>query len=140
MKEITDSFYGNELGVPLLLLFSSRSDRLAPYCFYTFLAGTHNYLAGIHNYVFTIRATTMVHHRCLWEDGIALSPSSFQVFCQHSCPIRPPQYFDYAEPGLPHTQSSQEILVVTALFAFCFSFVRMIVPWVFLTLPACSLI
>jgi len=30
--------------------------------------------------------------------------------------------------------------VVSALFAFCFSFVRMIVPWVFLTLPACSLI
>jgi len=30
--------------------------------------------------------------------------------------------------------------VVSALFAFCFSFVWMIVPWVFLTLPACSLI
>jgi len=30
---ITDSFYGIELGLPLLVLFSSRSDRLAPYCF-----------------------------------------------------------------------------------------------------------
>jgi len=49
----SDSFYGKELGLPLFLLFSSPSDRLAPYCFYTFLAGTHNYLAGIHNYCFT---------------------------------------------------------------------------------------
>jgi len=30
--------------------------------------------------------------------------------------------------------------VVSAKVAFCFSFVRMIVPWVVLTLPACSLI
>jgi len=29
---------------------------------------------------------------------------------------------------------------VSAKFAFCFAFVRMIVPWVFLTLPARSLI
>jgi len=50
---ITDSFYGTELGLPLFLLFSSLSDRLAPYCFFLFLAGTHNYLPGIHNYFFT---------------------------------------------------------------------------------------
>jgi len=46
---------------PSFLLFSSRSDRLAPYCFSTFLAGTHNYLAGIHNYFFTIWTMTTVH-------------------------------------------------------------------------------
>ena len=59
---ITDSFYGTELGLPIFLLFSSRSDRLASYCYFTFLAGTHNYLAGIHNYFFTIRTETTVHH------------------------------------------------------------------------------
>jgi len=46
---------------PSVLLFSTRSDRLAPYCFFTLLAGTHNYLAGIHNYFFTIRTMTPVH-------------------------------------------------------------------------------
>jgi len=30
--------------------------------------------------------------------------------------------------------------VVTTIFAFCFSFVQMIVLWVFLTLPPCCLI
>ena len=62
---ITDSFYGTELGLHLLHLvsFSSRSDRLAPYWYFTFLAGTHNYLAGIHNYFFfTIQTMTTVHH------------------------------------------------------------------------------
>jgi len=53
MNAITDSCYSTELALPLFLLFSLRSDRLAPYCFFTFLAGTHNYLAGIHNYIFT---------------------------------------------------------------------------------------
>jgi len=58
----TDCFYGTELPSPLFLLFSSRSHRLAPYCFFTFLAGTHNYLAGIHNYFFTFwTRKTMVH-------------------------------------------------------------------------------
>jgi len=46
---------------PSFLLFSSRSDWLASYCFSTFLAGTHNYLAGIHNYFFTIRTMTTFH-------------------------------------------------------------------------------
>jgi len=32
---VTNSFHGIELGLPLLLLFSSQSDRLAAYCFYT---------------------------------------------------------------------------------------------------------
>jgi len=59
---ITDSFYSTELGLPLLLHLFSRSDRLAPYCCSTFLAGTHNYLAGIYNYFFTIRTMTTVHH------------------------------------------------------------------------------
>jgi len=59
---ISDSFYGTELGLPLFLLLLTRSDRLAPYCLSTFLAGTHNYLAGIHNYLFTIRTMTTVPH------------------------------------------------------------------------------
>jgi len=59
---VTANFYGIELGLPLLLLFSSRSDQQAPYCFFTFLAGTHNYLAGIHNYFSTFRTRkTTVH-------------------------------------------------------------------------------
>jgi len=58
----SDSFYGTELGLPLFLLLLTRSDRLAPYCFSTFLASTHNYLAGIHNYFFTIRTMTTVPH------------------------------------------------------------------------------
>jgi len=58
----SDSFYGTELGLPLFLLPLTWSDRLAPYCFFTFLAGTHNYLAGIHNYFSTIRTMTMVPH------------------------------------------------------------------------------
>jgi len=40
----------------------------------------------------------------------------------------------------PPTLSVRIVLVVSATFAFCLSFVRMILPWVFLTLPACSLI
>jgi len=40
----------------------------------------------------------------------------------------------------PSALSVQNIHVVSATFTFCFSFVRMIVTWVFLTLPACSLI
>ena len=58
----TDSFYGKELGLPLILLFSPRSDRLAPYCFSTFLPGTNNYLTGIYNYFFTFRTMTTVPH------------------------------------------------------------------------------
>jgi len=58
----SDSFYGTELGLPLFLLLLTRLDRLAPYCFSTFLAGTHNYLAGIHNYFFTIRTMTTGPH------------------------------------------------------------------------------
>jgi len=58
----TNSCYSQESGLPLLLLFSSRSDRLAPYCFSTFLPGTHNYLAGIYNYFFTFRTITTVPH------------------------------------------------------------------------------
>jgi len=59
---VTDSFYSIELGIPLLVLFSSWKDRLAPYCSFTFLACTHNYLAGIHNYLFTFRTReTTVH-------------------------------------------------------------------------------
>ena len=58
----SDSFYGTELGLLLFLLLLTWSDRLAPYCFSTFLTGTHNYLAGIHDYFFTIRTITTVPH------------------------------------------------------------------------------
>jgi len=88
---VTDSFYGRQLGLPLLDLFSSRSDRLAPYCFSTFLAGTPNYLAGIPNYFFTIRTMTTVHH-CLPLGGWYYTISFvFLGFCQHSGPekLRP---------------------------------------------------
>jgi len=40
----------------------------------------------------------------------------------------------------PPALSVRIFQVVSATFAFCYSFVRMIVPWVFLPLPACSLI
>jgi len=80
MNTFSDSFYGIELGLPLLLLLSSPSDWLAPYCSFTLLAG-HNYLAGIQNYFFftsrTIEAT--VHLTCPTRNGIAQSLSS--VLC-----------------------------------------------------------
>jgi len=137
---ITDSFYGTELGLPLFLLFSSRSDQLAPYCYFIFLAGTHNYLAGIHNYFFTIRTMTTVPH------GLPLGG----WYCTISV-----LFFERAAKidgafGLPRTLIMLS-LALSALsvrnfpsglvtFAFCFSFVPIIVPWLFLTLPACPLI
>ena len=76
---------------------------------------------------------------CLWEDGIALSPCSFRGIVKTDG-IR-------AFPGLQLCRAwplprwvCGIFQVVSAKFAFCFSFVWMIVPWVFLTLPACSLI
>jgi len=90
---MTDSFYGTELGLPLFLLFSTRSDRLPPYCYFTFLAGTHDYLAGIHNYFFTIWNMTTVHH------GLPLGgwycTISFLFF-----EVRPNQMASLASPGL----------------------------------------
>ena len=62
MNAVSATFYGTQLGLPLFLLLLTQSDRLTPYCFYPFLAGTHNYLASIHNYFFTIRAMTTAHH------------------------------------------------------------------------------
>ena len=50
-----------ELGLPLFLVLLLQSDWLAPYCFFTFLAGAHNYLAGIQNYFFTFKTMTTVH-------------------------------------------------------------------------------
>ena len=85
----TNSFYGTELDLPLLLLLFSRSDRLAPYYSSTFLASTHNYLAGIHNYFFTIRTMTMVHHGlplCGWYRTISFF---FLSTCQQSGPVAP---------------------------------------------------
>jgi len=40
----------------------------------------------------------------------------------------------------PPVLSVRNLYVVSATFAFCFSFVQMILPSVFLTLPACSFI
>jgi len=137
---ITDSFYGTELGLPLFLLFSSRLDRLAPYCYFTFLAGTHNYLAGIHNYFFTIRTMTTVHH------GLPLGGWYCTIsFLFFECAAKIDGIFSLPRTSImpslaPPALSVRNFLVVSATFAFCFSFVQMIVPWVFLTLPACSLI
>jgi len=142
---ITDSFYGTELGVPLLLLLVSRSHRLAPYLFSTFLAGTHYYLAGIHKSFFTFwtRKTT-VHRGLPQEDGIALSPSSLwglptqQV---RSSWQRAPPGFSFGRPGHPRADCAGISQVVAALLdLLIFLFVWMNMPWVFLTLPACSLI
>jgi len=58
----SESFYGRRFSLPLFLLLLTHSDRLAPYCISTFLAGTHNYLAGIHNYFFAMLTMTTVHH------------------------------------------------------------------------------
>jgi len=137
---ITDSFYGTELGLPLFLLFSSRSSRLAPYCFFTFLAGTHNCRAGIHNYFFTFRTRTMVY------DGLPLGGWYCTIsFLFFECAAKIDGIFSLLTTSImpsldPPVLSVRKFQVVSATFALCFSFVRMIVPWVFLTLPACSLI
>jgi len=47
MNAVADSFHGIELGLPLLLLFFSRSDRLAPYCFALWLAPYCFYTLGL---------------------------------------------------------------------------------------------
>jgi len=133
------SFYGTELGLHLLLLLSSWSDRLAPYYFYTLLAGTHNYIAGIQNYFFftsrTIEAT--VYLTRLTGDGIALSLS----FVVGSLVLEGLSSASFSvEPGTPTPIGMGNSKWPYTLFEFCFSYIRMIVPWVFLILPACSLI
>jgi len=77
---------------------------------------------------------------CLWGDAIALSASSFLSPLPKQGAVIPPQVSDYAELGHPHPDCMGTFQVVAALFVFCFSFLWMIVPWVFLTLPASSLI
>jgi len=118
MNPISDSFYGNELGQPLLLLFSSRSDWLAPYCYFTFLAGTHNYLAGIHNYFFTFRTWTTVHRGLPlggWYCTICFLISSV---CQTQRAMEPPPGLSLGEPGHPCNDCAGTFPVVTALFDF----------------------
>ena len=143
MNVITDSFYGTKLGLPCFLLFSSRSDRLAPYCFFTFwLVPTTTLL---------VSTTTSLHSglvrprsigACLCENGIALSPSSFwglPTERDRSLWLSAPPGFSIGGPGNPCTDCAGTSQVVAALFDFCvFLFVWMNVPWVFLTLPACS--
>jgi len=137
---MTDSFYGTKLGLPLVLLFSSWSDQLAPYYYFTFLAGTHNYLAGIHNYFFTIRTMTMVHH------GLPLGGWYCTIsFLFFECAANIDGIFSLPRTSImpslaPPALSVWNFQVVSAKFAFCFSFVWMNVPWVFLTHPACSFI
>jgi len=137
----SNSFYSTEWGLHLFLLLLLQSDRLAPYCFCTFLADTHNYLAGIHNYFFTIQTLTTVHHDLPlggWYCTISFFFSS-ALPTQWACSA-PPQDFEHAEPGHPRADCVGTSQVVAVLFAFCFSSVQIIMPWVFLTLPACSLI
>jgi len=122
MNVFSDSFYSTELGLPLLLLLLTRSDRLAPYCFFTFLAGTHNYLAGIHNYFFTIRTMTTVHHGLpLGRSYCTISFFFFGVLPKQMA-SQPPQDFDYAEPGPSHAECaefSSGLLSVCFLFFLC---------------------
>jgi len=104
------------------------------------LAGTHNYLAGIYNYFFTIRTTTTVPH------GLPLRGWYCTIsFLFFECVAKIDGAF-----GLPRTSIMPSLALPAlsvrnfpsglATFGFCFSFVRMIVPWVFLILPASSLI
>jgi len=140
MNAFSDSFYGTELGLRLFLLLLTRSDRLVPYCLFTFLPGTHNYLAGIHNYFFTIRTMTTVPHGLpLGRWYCTISFFFFGVLPKQMA-SEPPQDMDHAMPGPSRAECADYFQVVSALFDFCFSFVRMIVPWVFLILPACALI
>jgi len=136
----SDSSYGTELGLPLFLLLLTRLDRLAPYCFFTFLAGTHNYLAGIHNYFFTIRTTTTVPQG-LPLGGWYCTISFLFIECAAKIdgPFGLPMSSIMPSLALP-ALSVRNFPSGLAMFAFCFSFVRMIVLCVFLTLPACSLI
>jgi len=119
---VTDSFHGIELGLALFLLFSSRSDRLAPYCYFTFLAGTHNYLAGINNIFFTIRTTTTVHHGVPLGGWYCTISFFFSSVVPNRGGARPPQVSleeSLATLVLILRELSQ---VVTALFDFCVFF------------------
>jgi len=104
------------------------------------MAGTHNYLAGIHNSFFTIRTMTTVHH------GLPLGGWYCTIsFLFFECPVKRDGIFSLPRTSImpslaPPTLSVRNSQVVSATFALCFSFVQMIVPWVFQTLPACSLI
>jgi len=145
----SESFYGTDLGLPLLLLLLSRSDRLEPYCFFTFLAGTHNclagthnYLAGTHNYFFTFRTLkTTVHHGLPlggWYCSISFLFSSV-LLNTVGYAGSPRSLFWRAWPPsrwLCRNFSSGRPFVWFLIFLF----VQMNVPSVFLTLPACSLI
>jgi len=99
----SNSFKTTELRLPLFHLLLTQSDQLAPYCFSTFLAGTHNYRAGIHNYFLTICTMTTVHHG-LPLGGWYCTISFFflSVLPKQWAPPTPPQDFDYAEPRYPH--------------------------------------
>ena len=119
---ITDNFYGNELGLPLFLLFSSRSDRLAPYCYFTFLAGTHNYLAGIHNYFFTFRTLTTVHRGFPLGGWYCAISFLFSSVLPIQRAMQAPPGLSLGESGHPRTDCAGTSQVVTALFNFCFFF------------------
>jgi len=117
---ITNSFYGTELGLPLFLLVSTRLDRLAPYSYFTFLAGTHNYLAGIHNYFLTFRTITTVHH------GLPLGGWYCTIsFLFFECAAKIDGILSLPRisimPSLaPPTLSVRNFPVVSITFAFCF--------------------
>jgi len=89
----SDSFYRTELGLPLLLLTLSQLDWLSPYCFSTFLAGTHTYLTGIHNYFLTSQTITTVHHGLPLEGWYCTNS-----FCYSS--MLPTQWAPGAPPGV----------------------------------------
>jgi len=130
---VTDSFYGIELGLPLLLLCSSRLDWLAPYCSFTFLARTHNYLAGIHNDFFIFQTLKTTVHRGLPLGGWYCAISFFFLgFANTAGPFLfgcAPPGLSLGEPGHPRADSAGTFSSGRCLFDFCFVFfVQMNVP------------
>jgi len=124
---ITDSFYGTEFGLPLFPLLLTRSDRLAPYCFSTFLAGTPNYLAGTHNYFFTFLTSKTTVHRGLPQGGWYCTISFFWGLANPAGSVlvaaRPPRFL-FGRAWQPSRFLCRNFLMWSLLclifaFAFC---------------------
>jgi len=118
------------LTLPLLLPFSSRSDWLAPYCYFTFLAGTQNYMAGIHNYFFTFRTMTTVHRGLPLGGCYCTISFLFSSILPTQRAMQAPQGLSLGEPRHPRADCAGTFQVVTALFDFWFFFLS---RWVCVT-------
>jgi len=102
------------------------------------LAGTHNYLAGIYNYFFTIWTMTMVPHGLPLRGWYCTICFLFFV-CAAKIDVPLGLHGTWIMPSLAPTmriawELSSGCVLVCFLF---FVFVRINMPWVFLTLPAC---